>query len=468
VTVDYATSDGTALSGSDYDAASGTLTFAPGETSKTVDVRIRGDVNAEFNETFFLTLRNPVGAALQKPSAFAIIDDDDQVADLGLALDFSGFGSLNVFVNGTNNGPRAATNLRVSHTATPADGASQCFSNCSGPPQLVAGATTRVFGYNWPGFQQYLTAAATIHERDPQPLNNTVAWMTNVYLAMDALFLTPGSQANVWFTAFNTTSVSMASSDPAVISVPSTLTVASGHPATFVAHGASAGTATIRVFTPTATIGTIIVEVVPSGTTPRWPGAVLAYPDNGGVSFDSPLGFSILSDATAPYTGAKPTGTVTVFANGHELGRVTLKPDVNRQKVTNYLPDFGDNAIRFDYSGDANFLPLSIASTVRVDIGRATILGGVERTGTTGKVHVRVVGSPSGAPTGTVIISEPGVTKTVTLSPGAPGEAVADVNLTNVSAAAHTFVITYSGDSHYRSSTQELRMNDARLRSVKH
>jgi ELWxxDGT repeat protein len=470
VTVDYATSDGTALSGSDYDAASGTLTFASGQTAKNIDVRIRGDVNGENNETFFLTLRNASGAALKKASAFAIIDDDDQLADLGLSLDFSSFGLLEVAVNATNNGPRAATNIRVAHTTTPADSSSFCKLDCFAvAPPLLAGANEKVFQYRWFGFQQYLTATATIHERDPQPSNNSIGWVTNTYVAMDALFFTPGSQANVWFDASNTSSVSITSSDPSIISVPSTLTFAS-QPATFVAHGIRPGTATIRIFTPAFEVGTLTIDVVPSGTTPRWPGAILASPDNGGVSFDSPLGFSIQNDATAPYSGAKPTGTVVVSANGHELGRVVLMPDVNRQKVTNYLPDVGANAIRFDYSGDANFLPMSIASTVTVSTGRATILGGAERNGTAGRVHVRVTGSPSGAPTGAVTIAEPGVfpARTVTLAAGAPGEGQADINLTNVSAAPHTFVITYSGDSRYSSSTQQVRMNDARLRSVKH
>jgi ELWxxDGT repeat protein len=470
VTVDYATSDGTASSSSDYDAASGTLTFAAGETSKTIDVRIHGDVAAESNETFFLTLSHASGATLQKDLGVAIIDDDDQIADLGLLLDFSNFSSLNVFVNAANNGPRTATNIHVTHTATPADGSSQCAATCAPPSVLASGANAKVFGYNWPGSQQYLTVAATIHERDPQPANNAVGWVTSVNLAMDALFLNPGSQANVWFTAFNTSSVSITSSNPSVISVPSTMTVTAGQIATFIAHGGSLGTATIRIFTPTATAGTLTVDVVAPGTTPRWPGAILAFATNGGVSFDSPLGFAVMNDATAPYTGAKPTGTVTVTANGHELGRITLKADVSRQDVTNYLPDLGDNAIRFDYPGDANFLAMAVTSNVRVSTGRATVLGGASRIGNVARVHVRVTGSPSGAPSGTITVSEPGViaAKTITLSAGAPGESQADIDLPNISAGSHTFLVAYSGDPRYGSSAQSVRMIEARVRSVKH
>ena len=62
VTVGYATSDGTATAGSDYTAASGTLTFAAGETEKTVSVPVLDDAHDEGSETLTLTLSNASGA----------------------------------------------------------------------------------------------------------------------------------------------------------------------------------------------------------------------------------------------------------------------------------------------------------------------------------------------------------------------------------------------------------------------
>ena len=64
VTVDYATADGTATAGEDYTATSGTLTFAAGETTKTVSVPITHDTVEDDGETLTLTLSNVSGADL--------------------------------------------------------------------------------------------------------------------------------------------------------------------------------------------------------------------------------------------------------------------------------------------------------------------------------------------------------------------------------------------------------------------
>ena len=53
------------LSGTDYDAlAAGTLTFAVGETSKTIDISVIGDAAVEPDETVVVTLSNAVNAVL--------------------------------------------------------------------------------------------------------------------------------------------------------------------------------------------------------------------------------------------------------------------------------------------------------------------------------------------------------------------------------------------------------------------
>lgn len=79
VTVDYATRDVSATSGSDYTHTSGTLTFQPGETSAPVNVRVTGDVEVESDEALELTLTSPTGASLDatREAAIGTILNDD-------------------------------------------------------------------------------------------------------------------------------------------------------------------------------------------------------------------------------------------------------------------------------------------------------------------------------------------------------------------------------------------------------
>ena len=79
VTLAYAMANGTATAGSDYTSASGPITFAPGETSKTIVVDVIGDTAFEANETFSVTLSGvSSNARIQTASATGTITNDDQ------------------------------------------------------------------------------------------------------------------------------------------------------------------------------------------------------------------------------------------------------------------------------------------------------------------------------------------------------------------------------------------------------
>jgi hypothetical protein len=78
VTVDYATGAGTATAGADFLSASGTITFEPGVTTKTVTVSALGDKVREANETFFVNLSNPSpNAYIGDAQGVATIANDD-------------------------------------------------------------------------------------------------------------------------------------------------------------------------------------------------------------------------------------------------------------------------------------------------------------------------------------------------------------------------------------------------------
>ena len=77
VTVNYATADATATAGSDYVAGSGTLSFAVGETAKTLTITVNGDTTVEPNETFLVNLSTPVGATIADAQGQGTIVNDD-------------------------------------------------------------------------------------------------------------------------------------------------------------------------------------------------------------------------------------------------------------------------------------------------------------------------------------------------------------------------------------------------------
>jgi chitinase len=80
ITVTYQTADLTATAHLDYTPISGTLTFAPGEITKTLQVPIIGDELVEPDETFAINLSSPVNAGIADGQAIGtILDDDDEV-----------------------------------------------------------------------------------------------------------------------------------------------------------------------------------------------------------------------------------------------------------------------------------------------------------------------------------------------------------------------------------------------------
>ena len=79
VTVQYATANGSALSGSDYTAAAGTATFTTGVTTQPVSITINGDTLEEPNETFFVNLTNPVNATIGDSQGLGTITNDDSL-----------------------------------------------------------------------------------------------------------------------------------------------------------------------------------------------------------------------------------------------------------------------------------------------------------------------------------------------------------------------------------------------------
>ncbi|MDA1017254.1 MAG: FG-GAP-like repeat-containing protein, partial [Planctomycetota bacterium] len=89
VTVQYTTAlDGSATSGTDYVATSGTLTFPPGSTTQQISVPINGDLNDENNEVFYVDLSNATNATIADTYGVGtILDDDDPIPTPSVSID---------------------------------------------------------------------------------------------------------------------------------------------------------------------------------------------------------------------------------------------------------------------------------------------------------------------------------------------------------------------------------------------
>ena len=146
VTVNYTTNDGTALAGADYAAGNGTLTFAAGETTKTVVVPVIGDLLDENDETFFLDLSVPANAGLADAQGVATINDNDPLptVSIGDATVTEGNAgtvdaTFSVTLNTPSGRPVAVDFATVDGSATsPAD-----FAATGGTLTFAAGETTK-------------------------------------------------------------------------------------------------------------------------------------------------------------------------------------------------------------------------------------------------------------------------------------------------------------------------------------
>jgi hypothetical protein len=144
LSVRYATSDGTAVAGTDYTSASGTLSFAAGVVSRTFTVPVTNDTVGEANETVYLALSSPVGAAVgTRGSAWLTITDDEPVVQLSAtAYTVSEGGeTATITVVRTGRAPFAVQYATADGTAT----AGSDYTTSSGVLSFAAGVTSRSF-----------------------------------------------------------------------------------------------------------------------------------------------------------------------------------------------------------------------------------------------------------------------------------------------------------------------------------
>jgi uncharacterized repeat protein (TIGR01451 family) len=200
VTVSVATANETATAGSDYAALTATtLTFGPGETSKTVVVAVTGDTASEPNETFAVNLSNPSANVIigKGQGRGTILNDDTSTtsADLGVlkaaSSDTGNVGTnLTYSIAVTNTGPANATGVVLTDTL-PADVAFVSASTGCTPAgntvtcnigNLANGASTTVTITVTPTKAGTITNTASVrgNESDPRQSNNSASVTTTI------------------------------------------------------------------------------------------------------------------------------------------------------------------------------------------------------------------------------------------------------------------------------------------------
>jgi hypothetical protein len=181
VTVDYSTADATALSGSDYTATTGTLTFTPGQTSQTVNVPVLGDGDDEPDETFSLNLSSAANADLVDSQGVGTILDDDGLSSLTI-------GDVQVTEGNTGSvtaefsvhlSPASVDTVSVDFASLAGTAASGVdFTPLNGTLTFTPGQTTQVISVNVTG--------DVIDEGDSETLTIQLSNATNANLADDS------------------------------------------------------------------------------------------------------------------------------------------------------------------------------------------------------------------------------------------------------------------------------------------
>jgi hypothetical protein len=145
VSVNYVTGDGTAAAGSDYAAASGVASFAPGATSSEIIVLVNGDAANELDETFQVSLTAATGATLDVAQATGTIVNDDVAPSISIANASVAEGPAGANTATFTLTLSAASGLPVTVNYTTADGsavAAEDYVASNGTATFAPGATS--------------------------------------------------------------------------------------------------------------------------------------------------------------------------------------------------------------------------------------------------------------------------------------------------------------------------------------
>lgn len=471
-TVNYLTENITATAGSDYQAASGSVSFAAGETTRTISVTILGDTVLEKNESFALTLTSATGAVLVRDRACGIIEENDRRVALSVEYvpKYSSYYGASRTFKITNTGPSGATvTLKVSES--PFEGTFHCdgknpstcqvgFVPAGGSVEFAvqrSSSSALTESGIIPGHT--LTATVSALEAENDLSDNTTARMTNPsgFLSLPPYLVAGGTGSaqatthNGYFPATLRPSLS-----GGVIVSPASATVTSANPrASFsltVAPNAW-GWSTVKNGSTTL----MRIPFVFEGETAKLDTTIKAITNDYYVfEFDhaEPVVLPVRVAATL-HDGTRPSGTVTLKKVDGTVVQVKTVDAGGNATFTLGSMAVGTYDYRVTYSGDANFNPVTVdLPDVRVE-GWPTYTDVLIVTQPCGSSQIIVtVSNPDHTPTGTVKLTHNSsdLATVPLVATGTPGEAQATYNHSFSSPWGSVYA-TYQPDSPFEASS---------------
>jgi hypothetical protein len=454
ITVNYATSNGSATAGSDYTAASGPLTFNPGETNKTFSITITDDSMYEGAETVNLTLSSPSNATLGSPST-AVLTINDNESQPTVA-----FSSATYAVVENAGQANITVNLSVASTQTitvnyaTSDGSATAgsrYTAASGTLTFNPGNITQTFSITITNDSVY-EGAGTVNLTLSSPSNATLGSPSTAVLTINDDEPKPS-------VAFSTDTYSVAENGgPVTITVnlsgasAQTITVnyttSNGSATAGSDYTTASGTLTFNSGETSKTFNiSITVDAVYEG--PETVNLALSSPSNATLGSPSTAVLTITDNQTRPiiafssdtYSVAENAGpaTVTVYLTGASAQTITI----------DYATSDGTATAGSDYnaaSGTLTFSPGTITQTFNVNIIEDTV---VESSETVNLKLMNPSNATLGSPyTAVLTITDNDTRPTVAFSSATysvaenAGPATITVNLSG--ASAQTITVNYT------------------------
>lgn len=380
--VAFTTANASAIAGEDYVAQSGIVSFAAGESTRSVDVAVNGDRAIETHEAFFVILSSPNGAAIARAVATAFVDDDDRRAELTIEWLPSTVGNVATHrrFRVTNGGPSAATDVLLRYSESPYEAAFSvpgisCRATGCSLGALAAGASKEVVVHKSVPSPHYVDPARppgqTIYaevraqENDADASDNAVSKM----LSYDGQLVLPpylvtGSSVRADLVLNLSTSgqrvVTLQTSSANVTATPSSITFTNAAREAAFTLTTGEATGAVRLDAGTASL---MVPVVVAGTTPKLDVALQAI--GAIVNYGETAEMTVRVAARLP-DGTLPTGSITLLDTD---GNVVLQ-----QSLVNGATTFVRTGLRpgthlwfARYDGDAHFNGLAGAE-VRAEV----------------------------------------------------------------------------------------------------